>query len=505
MTVQETSAASADIVVSTEAGRVRGRIVNGTAAYLGIPYAAAPIGTLRFQAPQPHGGWADVRDCLEYGPTAPQPAPQMTLIPEPHSDGYEYLNLNIFAPIGASKAPVVVWIHGGGFVGGCNRSPWFRGHRFAQDGVVLVAINYRLGAEGFMPMRGAPGNRGILDWIAALRWVRDNISAFGGDPANVTIAGQSAGAIACTYLTTIPEAKGLFHRLIGMSGSIGFGLSAEPAGTIAARFREILGVSDDAAEMARVPVSRFIEVQVTIGGGAQRASLPLPNVIADQMGQGLLFQPVIDGGLITQSAVLSIVEGKGADIPMMLSCTAHEFDFTTAIPDTPYTPDDLAVGLGLLGFIPRDIEAYTVLRKDLSPMTAIGRAVSDKYFRARAVETAEIRMSAPQPTFLSEFRWSPSPPAPGNFGACHCIDVPFAFDVLDDPDVARLCGDSPPQHLASRLHRAFVDFAKHGDPGWEPYREGARVAMLFDASVTQQRDPFQAERAVWSALSWIRT
>jgi para-nitrobenzyl esterase len=504
MTVKEESAAFPDIVVSTEAGKVRGRIADGAVSFLGIPYAAAPIGSLRFQAPQPHGMWDGIRDCSEYGPTAPQPVQRMPLIPEPLIDGDEYLNLNIFAPADASKAPVIVWIHGGGFISGCNRSPWFRGHRFAQDGVILVAINYRLGAEGFMPMRGAPGNRGVLDWIAALRWVGDNISAFGGDPANVTIAGQSAGAIACTYLATIPEAKGLFHRLIGMSGSIGFGMSEEAAGTIAATFREALGVSDDAAEMAAVPISRFIETQAKIGGGGEGGELPMPNVIAGQMGQGLLFQPVIDGELITQSAARSIVEGAGADIPMMLSCTAHEFDFTTAIPDIPYTTDDLAVGLGLLGFVPQDIEAYTALRKDLSPTTAIGRAVSDKYFRARTVEMAEIRISAPQPTFLSEFHWSPSPPVPGAFGACHCIDVPFAFDVLDDPNVPRFCGNSPPRNLATRLHSSFVDFAKRGDPGWAPYREGSRLAMVFDASTAVWPDPFQGERAVWSKLSWVR-
>ncbi len=342
MTVQDEqkTTASSDILVSTQAGMLRGRVIDGAATFLGVPYAAAPIGPLRFQAPEPHDTWDGVRDCLDYGPTAPQPIQRITLIPEPISDGDEYLNLNIFAPVGATKAPVIVWIHGGGFFSGCNRSPWFRGHRFAQDGVVLVAINYRLGAEGFMPIRGAPANRAVLDWIAALRWVRDNISDFGGDPNNVTIAGQSAGAIACTYLTSIPEAKGLFHRLIGMSGSIGFGLSEEAAGAIAATFREALGASDDAAEMARIPISRFIEAQVKVSGGDGGGAPPTPNVIADQMGQGLLFQPVVDGRLITQSAARSVVGGAGADIPMMLSCTAHEFDFATVVPDAPYSAQD---------------------------------------------------------------------------------------------------------------------------------------------------------------------
>src|SRR5262245_37175945 len=170
----------------TKAGAVRGTWNEGAAVFLGIPFAAPPFGDRRFLAPEPPAPWNDVRDARSYRATAPQPHRQFTLVPEPVSDGDDCLTLNVFTPeLGPAGLPVLMWIHGGGFVAGCNASPWYRGTRFARDGVVLVGINYRLGIDGFLAMAGAPPNRGVLDWLAALRWVHDNIEGFGGDPANV--------------------------------------------------------------------------------------------------------------------------------------------------------------------------------------------------------------------------------------------------------------------------------------------------------------------------------
>lgn len=499
------SVATAHPTATIRSGVVRGRMIEGTAAYLGVPFAAGPVGPLRFQAPQPAANWDGIRDCFDYGPTAPQPIQRVTLIPEPISDGDDYLNLNIFAPPSqSSKAPVLVWVHGGGFFSGCNRSPWYRGHRFARDGIVLVALNYRLGAEGFMPMRGAPENRAVLDWIAALEWVRDNIAAFGGDPQNVTIAGQSAGAIACAYLMTMPRAKGLFRRVIAMSGSIGLGLGAERAEAIGAAFRKTLGAGDDAVELARIPTTQFIDAQARFSG-ADAEGQPTPNVFAQQMGQGLLFQPVIDGTLILQSATRAIIAGAGADVPMLLSLTAHEFDFLVPDDGSPYSQDELGRGLLAFGFDRDDSAAYAKFHRDLPTRTVLGRAISDAYFRARAVETAEIRIKTPASTYLCEFRWSPSPPVPGNFGACHCIDVPFAFDVMDAEQISRFAGSNPPQSLATHLHGALVGFVKEQGPGWAPYREDRREAMLFDSAPGTHPDPFRDERKLWGASRWVRS
>src|SRR5207248_2099650 len=179
----------------------------GCNIFLGIPYAAPPLGEHRFAPPAPHEPWSGTRECFAYGPTAPQRDPGITIIPEPVEPGDDYLNLNVFTPDLTGKLPVFVWIHGGGFVSGCNRSPWYRGTRFARDGVVLVSIGYRLGVEGFLDIEGAPPNRAVLDWIAALQWVQENIANFGGDPSKVSIGGQSAGSAACLTLMVNPHAE----------------------------------------------------------------------------------------------------------------------------------------------------------------------------------------------------------------------------------------------------------------------------------------------------------
>ena len=233
-----------DRVVTTIAGSVRGSAEEGAAVFLGIPYAAPPFGAHRLRPPAPAEPWEGVRGALEYGPTAPQPHRQFTLIPEPVVDGEDSLNLNVFTPEPSAGAalPVLVWIHGGGFTAGCNRSPWYRGSRFAGDGVVVVNINYRLGAEGFMVIDDAPPNRAVRDWVAALEWVRDNITAFGGDPDRVTIAGQSAGGVACAALLTCPPARGLFRAAICMSGSRIPGLELDDARGLTKEMAAHLGV-----------------------------------------------------------------------------------------------------------------------------------------------------------------------------------------------------------------------------------------------------------------------
>jgi Carboxylesterase family len=199
---------TADIVAKTAQGRLRGQRDGQALRFLGIPYAESPATAGRFAAPMPPRRWDGVRDALAYGATSPQPDRGITLIPEPVIAGDNELNLNVFTPdLGAADLPVLVWIHGGGFTGGCNASPWYRGGPFARDGVVLVSVNYRLGAEGFLELPDAPANRAVRDWVRALEWVRENIETFGGDPERVTIGGQSAGGAACATLLGVPAAR----------------------------------------------------------------------------------------------------------------------------------------------------------------------------------------------------------------------------------------------------------------------------------------------------------
>src|SRR5580698_323486 len=203
--------------VTTRQGAVRGDVTDGVTRFLGIPYAASPTGALRFRAPEPPPAWDGVRDCLTYGATPPKPdyaAPFDVILAEPDVPGDDWLNLNVWTPDVDGSAPAMVWIHGGAFANGNNVVPIYDGHAFARDGVVLVSINYRLGIDGFAYLPDAPANRGLLDQVAALEWVRDNIAAFGGDPARVTIFGESAGAMSVTTLLGMPAARGLFTGVI---------------------------------------------------------------------------------------------------------------------------------------------------------------------------------------------------------------------------------------------------------------------------------------------------
>jgi len=210
-----------DAIVKTRGGQVRGSVVDGVNTFKGIPYAAPPFGTRRFRPPQPVEPWSGMRDALVYGATVPKPPyfpPFDALIPEPAIPGEDCLNLNIWSPdLGQAKLPVMVWIHGGAFANGTGAI--YNGSRFARDGVVCVTINYRLGVDGFLYLGDGNANLGLLDQIAALEWVQENIRAFGGDPGNVTIFGESAGAMSVGTLLTMPRAAGLFRRAIAESGA----------------------------------------------------------------------------------------------------------------------------------------------------------------------------------------------------------------------------------------------------------------------------------------------
>ena len=214
------------VEVDTIAGRVRGRwradaAGNASAAFLGIPFGEPPVGERRFAAPVPHGPWEGVLDATAYAPTAQRGDPGVTLIPEPSVPGDSTLNVNVFTPTPSTDAalPVLVYIHGGGYFAGSPASPWYDGAAFNRDGVVTVSISYRLGFDGFGWIADAPMNRGVLDWLLALEWVRDNIAAFGGDPARVTIAGQSAGGGAVLTLLGMPSAQPLIAGVYSISGA----------------------------------------------------------------------------------------------------------------------------------------------------------------------------------------------------------------------------------------------------------------------------------------------
>jgi para-nitrobenzyl esterase len=245
-----------EVVVQTREGAIRGVRLDGIVRFLGIPYAAAPAGSRRFEAPVAHDGWTGVRDAAEPGPSAPhsvKPFPGLDvepLIGAGWRKGDDYLNLNVWAPGGLEDGrmrPVMVWIHGGGFVLGSNYAAIQDGAAFARSGVVCIAINYRMGVEGFLPIPGVPTNLGLRDILFALRWVRDNAAAFGGDPENVTVFGESAGAMAIADLITSPPARGLFRRAIVESGHGAMVRPVAVAQRLVRKVAKLLGVTPDEA------------------------------------------------------------------------------------------------------------------------------------------------------------------------------------------------------------------------------------------------------------------
>jgi para-nitrobenzyl esterase len=492
-----------DPVVTVAQGQVRGAEKDGVLSFKGIPYAASPYGPNRFAAPQPAPSWDGVRDALEYGatcPAGPYPDALEALLPEPSIPGEECLNLNIWTPaIDGELRPVLVWIHGGGFTNGSNAVSGYDGTRFARDGLVCVSINYRLGADGFLLLDDAPANRGLLDQVAALRWVRENISAFGGDPGAVTIAGESAGAMSVTTLLAMPAAEGLFQRAIGQSGAGHHVLPAAIAAKVTAALAEQLGVEPTARGFAEVPLDALIEGQQTLA--ASVAAQPDPAKWGELTRNLMLFEPVVDGAILPARPIDRLAGGAGSGVDMLTGSNAQEYALFLVPNGAAGFIDDgmLAGAIGLVGGDPEQVIAtYRAAQPDATPGDLLIAAVGDWFFRIPAIRVAEARQDRDADTFVYEFLWQ-SPQFDGRLGACHALEVGFVFDNLDDPSGEPLTGSAPPQSLADEMHGAWVTFVKTGSPGWAPY--GAqRTVRQFDEVSATVNDPGAAQRLVWEGV-----
>ncbi|MFJ8668747.1 carboxylesterase/lipase family protein [Streptomyces sp. NPDC093600] len=475
-------------VVDTAYGPVRGeRRADGSLRFLGIPYAQPPVGGLRFAAPVPPEPWHEPLDATAYGSTAQRrPFAAVTTIPEPSFPGGGVLNLNVFTPTTApaSALPVLVWIHGGGYVAGSAASPWYDGSSFNRDGVVLVSLGYRLGIEGFLHLDDAPDNRGVLDWIAALEWIRDNIGRFGGDPAKVTIAGQSAGGGAVQTLLAVPAARGLFRGALSVSGAVMRPDGPEVACAASRLFTARTGVPAAAAALRGFGDDELLELQGRLGEpGPDRAGLP----------PLLSLGPFADGVLIPEPVFDALTSGEaGADVPLLLGFTAHEFNGAPAPgPDGPPLPELL----GALGLDPDGVAAFTAAYASGDPARLFGQALTDTTFRAPSLAVADARAVRERPTWLYEFAWR----SPVNGMAFHCLDLPFGFDLLDAEGVTAAAGEAPPRALADAMHRAWVSFVCDQDPGegWPSYTAEIRATMVWDAEPRVQHDPLRHVREIW--------
>jgi para-nitrobenzyl esterase len=477
-----------DPVTSTDRGRVRGRPTAHGYAFMGIPFAKAPFGPLRFCAPQVTDRWEGDRPAIDPAPTAPQPVSGFTLIPEPTIDGGdapECLSLNVFTPdLGSGGLPVLVWIHGGGFTTGTPSSTWYDGDRFARDGVVVVSVGYRLGAEGFLNIRGAPPNRGVLDWLAALEWVQRNVSAFGGDPHRVTVGGQSAGGAATMLLTTLGAARGLFRSAIPMSGSVFPAPSQEASLGLTARIAAHLGINPTLADFAGVSPGALVDAQVAVTGDAGGAR-------AERAGDEFAFFPIADGEVVPRSPMHAISQGVGSQLPLLIGATQQEFNAMAR--SQPIDEEAAKRRLARLGLDQVGVAAYSA--PDETPAEQVGQATTDRMFRMPALRVAEARLGAPAPTFHYEFRWRTE--ALGGLGAVHCLDLPFVFDVLDDGHAKLIAGEHAPQALADQMHAAWVAFVTDNDASWPAFRSDSRVTMVFDQSSKVVEDLHAPIRRLW--------
>lgn len=478
-----------DLIVTTADGDVRGAADGDVRRFLGIPYAAPPRGAERFAAPRPHEPWTGVRDARTFGATAPQPRRDAfgALDMSPYFGpgwirGDDHLAVNVWTPRGAERLPVMVFVHGGGFVAGSPRAPLYDGAAFARAGVVLVTLGYRLGVAGFLDLPGAPRNRGLLDVVAALRWVRRTIGAFGGDPGRVTLFGQSAGATIVGGVLAAPEADGLVRRAIVQSGS-GLGAFApEQAARVTRAAAAALGVAPTAAAFADVPDDRFVEVVPELNGLDLRT--------ADR------FDPLV--GLSPFGLVLDRQPARSplADVDLLIGTNAEEGNLYLAPQGNlaSSTARDVRETAAAVHADPDAlVAAYRSRRPDAGDGELRSAILGDALFGAGSRALAEAHGDA----HVYEFAWR-SPAVGGLLGAAHAVEVPFVFGRLDLPELVGprgLLGPAePPAAPAAEMRAAWSAFARSGDPGWPSYARD-RTIRRFDAVSETTAAPVAS---VWS-------
>ncbi|QNE74342.1 carboxylesterase family protein [Streptomyces finlayi] len=489
-------------LVTTAQGAVRGLHQDAATVFLNIPYAAPPLGAGRFTPPQPHEPWNDVRDATVPGPNAPQSERKLGEVDmTPYfgagwSRGADYLTVNIWRPTTTDEdLPVMVFIHGGGFVAGSTRSELYDGSGFARHGVVLVTVNYRLGIPGFLDLPGAPANRGLLDVVAALRWVRQNIAAFGGDPRNVTLCGQSAGATIVGGVLATPRATGLFNRAIIQSGSGLGAFTPQQARRVTRAAADALGVEPLADAFASISDERLVETAGRLAG----IDLRTPTHYDPLVGLSP-FSLVLD----TQPA-MSVAAGHGGDVDLLIGTNAEEGNLYL-VPTGNYAASTAADVNALAARTHPDpvrlVETYRTARPQASFGELRSAIMGDAAFGAGTRVLADAHAThARSRTFGYEFAWR-SQAVGGELGATHTMELPFVFDRAHLPELhgpnGLLGPQQPPADLASRTHGAWVRFARTGDPGWAPYTRERRTTMRIDAEWTEADDPRSQERQAWS-------
>jgi para-nitrobenzyl esterase len=501
-------------VASTRYGKVEGEELSGLTIFKGVPFAAPPVGAGRWRAPEKPASWTGTREARRFGGVAPQlpmllNALAAMVIDDPQSE--DCLYLNVWTPAADNKKrPVMVWIHGGAFTIGAGSQAIYDGSTLARRGdVVVVGINYRLGPLGFMRLAdvtkgqiASTGSEGILDQIAALEWVRDNIEGFGGDPQNVTIFGESAGGMSVGALLAAPAARGLFHKAIPQSGACHTGTQRERANRNAERVMAKLGAANADAMRA------LTAAQLLSGTLLPDGKTPDPEF-------GMAYQPVIDGAVIPRMPIEMVTEGASSDVAIMVGSTLDEWKL--------FAPMDRGLrNLDRAGLATRYsrrmapemadglIASYESARASRGASTTaadlFNALETDRIFRIPAVRLAEVHAQRRSRIFNYLFTW-PSPAAGGMLGSCHALELGFVFGTNNLPGMPQFAGTGPfVERLATEIQDAWLAFARSGDPSceklgaWPQYDASRRATMILGEKSSVQDAPYDGERRAWDAI-----
>ncbi|MFC5139766.1 carboxylesterase/lipase family protein [Actinomycetospora rhizophila] len=485
----------------TTGGPVRGVVADGVASFLGVPYAAAPVGERRFARPEP-ARWDGERDATAHGPTAPQLPTRgpgtldLTPVTGPGwVPGDDYLTADVRTPdTGDGGLPVLVFLHGGAFTLGASRASAYDGTRLAREGAVVVAVNYRLGVPGFAAIPGVVANRGLHDQIAALQWVRDNAAAFGGDPDRITVFGESAGGLSIAdLLAAVPP--GLVRRAIVQSGGGSHVLAPAQAAVTTRALAEILG--GDPAGLVEASDQDLVAAVGRLG--AAPPDLAVQGLRDPLMGLAAL-GPVLDGDLLDVQPVDALAAGAAVDVDLLVGANSDEMALYTMLGDAlglP-APDDDVLHAAAARLHPDPdgvIAAYRAAGRGTTPAELHDAIRTDWMF---VVPTRRLADAHTGRTWRYEFAWGSG----DGLGACHGRELPFVFDVVDRVDTGSFAvpDTEETRALAARMRTAWVAFARDGDPGWPGYTAAAPTTRRFDTADSDVGTPDGPERDLWAGV-----